>query len=303
MRINFEIFDMRAFIAVVELRSFRGAAETLGLSQPALSRRIKGLERSLDTVLLERSTRRVAPTAVGRQLAQVMRSLVEELETSVLSISDAGSRQDARVAIASIPTAAVYFLPRVINEFNKQFPNVRIRIFDLSSNEGLESVTRGDVEFGINIVSGTHPDLTVTPLLQEPFVLVCRRDHPLARKRKISWQELHSHFLIGLRRGSGNRTVLDNALTQANIQISWFHEVGHLSTAFGLTEAGVGAAVLPRLAAPPIGHSTMVARPIVEPVVSRTIGILERRSGRLSSSAQRFRDQLLTKWSCKSSLA
>ena len=62
-------------------------------------------------------------------------------------------------------------------------------------------------------------------------------------------------------------------------------------------ETGIGAAVLPRLATPPAKHPIIVAKPIVDPVVSRVIGVLERRSGRLSPAAQRFRDQLFSKWS------
>jgi DNA-binding transcriptional LysR family regulator len=87
-------------------------------------------------------------------------------------------------------------------------------------------------------------------------MLVCPRDDPLARRRKVSWQELQKHCLIGVSRESGNRIVLDNALARANIQIGWFYEVNHLSTAFGLTETGIGAAVLPRLATPPTKHPT-----------------------------------------------
>ena len=297
MRINFDLLDMRAFLAVSELRSFHGAAGVLGLSQPALSRRIRGLEQAIGTVLLERSTRRVTPTAVGRQLEPIMRRLLEEMDTSLLSLSEVGPRQHGRIAIASIPTAAVYFLPRVIDEFNKQYPNIRFRIFDLSSNEGLESIARGEVEFGINILGATHADLTVTPLLEDPFVLVCRRDDPLAQRRKVTWRQIQNRRLIGVSRESGNRIVLDNALARAKIQIGWFYEVNHLSTAFGLMETGIGAAVLPRLATPPAGHPIIVARPIVDPIVSRAIGILERRSANLSPAALRFRDQLFSKWS------
>jgi DNA-binding transcriptional LysR family regulator len=296
MRINFEILDLRAFIAIVELRSFHRAAEAVGLSQPALSRRIKGLETSLGTPLLERSTRRIAPTAVGRQLEPMMRRLVEELETSILSLTEVGSKQHGRVNIASIPTAAVYFLPRAIEEFNSQYPNIRFRIYDLSSNEGLESIARGEVEFGINILGSTHPELTVTPWLQDPFMLICRRDHPLARKRRVSWRDLETQRLIGVSRESGNRIVLDNALAQTKLHVGWFYEVNHLSTAFGLTETGVGASVLPRLATPPQDHPTIATKPIVEPTITRTIGIVERRTGRLSPAAQRFRDLLFKKW-------
>jgi DNA-binding transcriptional LysR family regulator len=302
MRINFELLDMRVFVTVAELQSFRGAAEVLGLSQPAISRRLKALEHELGVVLLERSTRRVSPTSAGRQLAPVLRGLITELEGSVLSLNDTGSDQQTCITIACIPTAAIHFLPRVIEGFNKQFPKVRFRIFDLNTSKVLETVAHGDVEFGINILGPTHADVVATPLLRDPYMLVCRRDNPLARKRKITWRDLLEHRLIGVSHSSGNRIVLDNALAQAKIQMEWFYEVDRSSTAFGLTEAGMGAAVVPRLATPPTEHPIMLAKPIVEPLVNRTIGILQRRSGRLSSAALCFRDQLITRWSDKSPL-
>jgi DNA-binding transcriptional LysR family regulator len=295
MRINFEMLDLRALLAVSELRSFHRAAESLGLSQPALSRRIRALETSLGTPLLERSTRRVAPTAVARQLEPTMRRLLQELESSILSLTEAGSKLHGRVNIASIPTAAIYFLPRVIEEFNSQYPNIRFRILDLSSSEGLESIARSQVEFGINILGATHPDLVVSPLMHDPFMLICRRDHPLARKRRVRWSDLENHRIIGVSRESGNRIVLENALARANVRVGWFYEVIHLSTAFGLTETGMGASVLPRLATPS-KHPTIVTKAIVEPTVTRTIGIVERRGGSLSPAAGRFRELLFRKW-------
>ena len=78
------------------------------------------------------------------------------------------------------------------------------------------------------------------------------------------------------------------------IQLNWFYEVDRSSTAFGLTAAGMGAAA--RLATVPIDDPIIVTRPIVEPVINRTLGVLQRRSGRLSAAAQSFRDQLLTEW-------
>src|SRR4029453_18361991 len=98
MSINFEMLDLRALLAVSELRSFHCAAESLGLSQPALSRRIRALEASLGMPLLERSTRRVAPTAVAKQLEPTMRRLLEELESSILSLTELGSKLQGRLS-------------------------------------------------------------------------------------------------------------------------------------------------------------------------------------------------------------
>ena len=74
-------------------------------------------------------------------------------------------------------------MPKVVEKFSTAFPNIRFRILDLSSNEGLESIARGEVDFGINIIGATHPDVLITRLLDDPFVLACRSDHKLAAAR------------------------------------------------------------------------------------------------------------------------
>ena len=119
MRINFELLDIRAFLAIYDIRNFRLAAEAVGLSQPALSRRIQALEASLGAPLLERSRRGVSPTTIGRELEPLLRRVISDLESSILASGDMGPKQHGRITIASIPTAAIDFLPRVIQEFNQ----------------------------------------------------------------------------------------------------------------------------------------------------------------------------------------
>lgn len=296
MRINFELLDLRAFLAVLDLGGFHKAAHALNLSQPALSRRIQSLETAVGTALLERTTRRVTPTSVGRSFEPLARRLLNEFEFSLLSLTGIGERQSGQVTLACVPTAAFYFLPRVIERFNAQFPNIRFRVLDLSANEALESVARGEAEFGINFTGSSHADLTFAPLLDDPFVLACRNDHALARRRKLSWKNLEGHPLIGVSRNSGNRQLLDAALLKANVSLNFLYEVNHLTTSLGLVERGLGVSVLPKLATPPGEHPFISVKPIGDPEIKRTIGIVERRAGRLSPAAQRFRDMLAESW-------
>jgi DNA-binding transcriptional LysR family regulator len=297
MSINFELLDLRAFLAVFDHQSFHKAAELLNLSQPALSRRIQGLEARLGTPLLERSTRQVAPTAAGRRLEPMARRLLDEFDASLLSISGIGERQSGQITIASIPTAVVYFLPRVIKHFNLRYPLIRLRVLDRAPQEALESVVHGEVEFGINMIGSTETDVRFTHLLDDPYVLVCRRDHPLAKRRNIAWRDLAGHPLIRIGRPNmGNRALLDGALTKANVRLDWFHEVNNLTTALGLVQAGLGASVLPRLATPHGPHPQIITKPIRMPEVTRAIGIVERRKGRLSPVAKYFRDMLIADW-------
>ena len=297
MSINFESLDLRAFLSVAELESFHGAATALNLSQPALSRRIQKLEAAIGAPLLERTTRRVAITAVGRELLPLVQRMLDEFNSSLFAMRELGQRQAGQVTIACLPTAAFYFLPRVIARFNEQYPNVRFSILDLSANDGLQSVARGEVEFGINLLGSAEPELTFDPLIEDPFVLACRRDHPLAKKTKVAWADIEPYHLVTVSRASGNRTLLEAALVRSQVRLRWFYEVTHLSTSLGLVEAGLGISVLPKLATPQGEHPIIVTRPIGNPQVSRTIGVVRRRGRQLSPAAQRFLDLLMTTWS------
>jgi DNA-binding transcriptional LysR family regulator len=296
MHINCEILDLRAFLSVVDLESFHRAAEALHLSQPALSRRIQKLEQAIGAPLLERTTRHVAPTALGRELIPLVQRMLEEFDGSLFTIRDVGQNRGGLVTIACLPTAAFYFLPTVIRQFNAEYPNIRFRILDLPATDGLQAVSRGEVEFGINLMGNSDPDLTFERIAEDPFVLAARKDHPLAAKDHVDWQDLAPYQLITVHRSSGNRTLLDAALAKSNIKLRWFYEVTHLSTSLGLVEAGLGISVLPRMATPQGEHPFLITRPIGHPEISRIIGVVRRRGSTLSPAAERFLDMLMGTW-------
>jgi len=300
MSINCEILDLRAFLTVAETRSFHRAAELLNISQPALSRRIIKLEQEVGIALLERTTRSVSTTAVGKSLLPLVQRMLEEFDTSLFATRGIDNgRTGGQVTIACLPTAAFYFLPSAIAHFHETHPNVRFRILDLPATEGLQAVENGTVEFGINFMGADEPTLIFDRLLEDPFVLACRRDHPLAKKRKVRWADLAGHNLVTVHRTSGNRTLLDAALAKHNLTLPWFYEVTHLSTSLGMVEAGVGISVLPRMATPMHDHPILVARPLDNPTVSRTIGIVRRQGAALSPIAQQFLQLLKTIWQKK----
>ena len=292
MRINCEMLDLQAFLAVVDAGSFHRAAGLLHMSQPSVSRRIKALEGALGVALLERTTRRVKPTTIGRALDPMLRRLVCEFENCVFSLGDFGVRHPGELTVASIATAASCFLPRVLKRFTASHPDIRFRIVDLSAEEGLECVARGEAEFGINFLGASRPDLKFSPLIDDNFVVACRADHAFASRKSVNWSDLAGQSLIISQR-SGNRALIDQALARSNLRLNWSFEVVHLSTSFGLVEAGVGISIVPRLARPLTENRSIAVVPVCDPVVHRTVGIVERRTGQFSSAATAFRKMLV----------
>jgi DNA-binding transcriptional LysR family regulator len=294
MRINFELLDARSFLTVLDLGSFSKAADRLNMSQPALSRRIQALENRIGAPLLERTTRHVAPTAMGRSFAPLAQRLLAEFDEQLMGMGDFKRTQSGQIIIACVPTAAFYFLPRAIEKFNKTYPNIRFRILDLSANDGLEAVARGEAEFGINFMGISDTQLTFTPLIDDPFGLACRKDHRLATRKRLNWTDLEGESIIGVSRASGNRILLESALAKLNVSLRFQYEVNHLTTSLGLVEKGLGLSVLPRMATPSNAHPIIITRPLTNPIVNRTIGIVARHSAPLSPAAERFQKTLMS---------
>jgi DNA-binding transcriptional LysR family regulator len=269
--------QLRTFVAVAEAGGLTPAADSLHLSLPAISRRLTALEEELGVALLTRSTRKVALTQTGREFLPRARRLLDELEESLLGIRETAAQRRGLVTLACIPTAAYYFLPATLAAFARRFPAVRVRAMDLSAEGVIDSVASGAAEFGIGMEGAAHPEVTFRPLRRDPFVLACRHDHPLARRRVVRWADLLEERLVGVSRRSGNRLILDRALLPQGIEPAWHYEAEHLSTSLGLVEAGLGVAVVPRLALPRDPHPVLVARPLHDPQVDRATGLLLRR--------------------------
>ncbi len=288
MGINFDLTDLQAFRAVVELGNFRKAAEAISLSQPALSRRIDKLEDALGVALFERTTRSVTLTTVGRVFARSAEQLLDDLDVALLGIRDVASSRLGHVTIACVPSVAYYFLPSLIAGYHQQFPRIRVKLIDSSANEVLGAVISGEADFGVSFMGSQEPEIEFRMLLQERFVAACRRDHPLARKKRVTWSELYEHDYVSVDKTSGNRLLLDQALSAVQPRAPSVCETRHVTTMLGLVEAGLGVAAVPSMAMPGHDHPVLTSVPLVEPVVKRRVGIVKRRGRALTPAAEAF---------------
>jgi len=287
-----DILGVQAFVAIAEQGRFQKAADALKITQTALTRRLQNLETFLGVKLVERTTRSVALTSIGRDFLPQGRRLLTDLATALVEIRETGKALRGNVAIACVPTVGVQFLPRVIQEYSVRHPNNRIKILDYTSAGVAEAILRREAEFGINIAGPHHPELAAAPLLQDRFVLICRNDHPLARRKKMSWQQLEPYPLIFSGPGSSNRPLLDPVSGTDTLQLKFFYEVQRSSTAVGLAAAGVGAAVVPRLAIQNGAYPNLAVVALTNPVVSRQLVLLTRVNAHLSPAAHALYDMI-----------
>lgn len=287
MKVNVE--GLQALIKIIDFGSFHEAAEALCISRSALSRRISSLESDLAVKLIERTTRTVRLTAAGRDFLPQARRIVGELESALSNFRKSGGGNRDTVVIACIPSTAIGILPPVLNKYSALYPERRVRVLDVYISEVFKAVSVGEADFGLTTLTlGNDHNLDVKELFQDRFMAGLRRSDPLAKNKQVKWSQIAGRRLILAGRSGGNRALFDFELPARIVGKNWAYELHHSYFAiYALIESGAGTAVLPDSALPP-HYPGLVFRPLVEPVVARSINIVKRRDSVMSVAAQDF---------------
>jgi DNA-binding transcriptional LysR family regulator len=292
MRINYDLHDLQAFVAVAERASFRQAAADLFLSQSALSRRIEKLEEGLGVKLFERTTRRVQLTNVGQTFLVNVRTALDGLEDAVLGVADLAAHRTGTVTLACVPSAVWHFLPEVLKRFCERFPRIRVRVHDESAQDVLNLVLAGEADFGINFTGAENPEIVFEAIYVESYVLAMRHDHPLAQRKSLNWKETVGERYVSVAKSSGNRSVIDAALAGVEKHPLIFCEVNHVSGVLALVDAGMGVAAVPALSVLPGRQDRVVGVPLVNPEINRTLGLISKRSHSMAPAARTLFEML-----------
>ncbi|MDQ0010949.1 DNA-binding transcriptional LysR family regulator [Luteibacter jiangsuensis] len=281
---NVSLRQLRAFLAVAGHRHFRRAAESLHLTQPAVSRLIADLETELDVRLFDRSTREVVSTEAGRYLEQAVSRVLDELDGVLAHARTQADPLRGRVRVAAVPTLSAGLLPACIARCALEHPSLEILLRDQTQAQVLDAVRGGEVDFGLTVEPATVEEFDAETILRDPFRLVCRLDHPFAAKTSVPWKSLAREPLILLDHASGSRRLIDTAFATREIAMHVVLEVGHPHTAFRMVEAGIGVTVTPALSLDAL-RPGLVARSLA-PSVDREVTLLRRRARSLSPPAQ-----------------
>lgn len=278
---------LEALRAVARRGTVTGAAQALGLTQPAVTRRLQLLEEEFGAPLLDRSAKGVALTELGQFVEREGSQLLERYERIK---SDVGARlrlEAGSVRIGGGATAVSALLPEVIRSFRERHPEVVFEVREAGSRDIAQAVEREELELGIVTLPVQGEGLDVAPLKSDRIVLVAPPDHPLARRARVVPADLRGAPLVGFEAGSAIRRLIDAALERRGVAMQVVMELRSIQSILRMVGLGLGLAFVSRS-----GVADDDPRIRVVPVqglrIERTLAVVTRRGRPLSVAAGAF---------------
>lgn len=285
--------QVRAFVSVAHLKSFTRAAALLHVSQPALTVQIRKLEESLGIRLLDRNSRTVDITQVGRELLPVFQRVLHELDSVIMDTKALATQQHGVVRIAALPSFAAGLLPAIISRFRRSNPRMSFVVRDVIASRVNASVRSEEVDIGITGGELSDPDLEVLHLTHDQMHVVFPSKHPLGRKRKITLEDLAELPIVLMDLETSVRSIVDGAFVAAGRLPIPACEAIYMMTAVGMVKAGLGVAVLPASAKEVRAEPSLKSRMIDDAAFARPIAVIKKRNRTLPPAAQLFFEQIL----------
>jgi DNA-binding transcriptional LysR family regulator len=209
--------QFRSLIAISENPSLDAAARWLGISEPSLHRSARQLERELRRSLLQRTTRGVTTTSQGSELARRFQVARREIEYGTEEIEAARGVIVSRIAVGNIPHSATVVLSNAIQKLLATYPDTRVQVVDDHYEALLGDLRAGklDVLFGVLRRPAWAIDTSEEYLFANPYTVVARRDHPLARLRRITLRDLAGYDWVLPDRGTPRREAFEQLFAKS----------------------------------------------------------------------------------------
>jgi DNA-binding transcriptional LysR family regulator len=283
---------VRAFVAVAQLKSFTRAAALLHVSQPALTVQINKLEGALAVRLLDRNSRTVEITRVGRELLPTFQRILRELDSVVVDTRALANQKRGVVRIAALPSFAAGALPGLISKFRRAHPGMSFVVKDAIASAVIARVRSEEVDIGVTGGDAPGDDLEVVHRSQDQMLAVFPAQHPFSHKRKITLKDLSEHPLVLMDSETSVRAIVDAAFASAGLVAVPACEATYMMTAVGMVKAGLGVAVLPASAKEIKAEPSLKARPIDGPAFRRPVLVIKKRSRTLPPAAMLFLEEI-----------
>ncbi len=282
---------LEAFIAVVETGSFSRAAESIHLTQPAISKRIALLEEQLDCRLFDRIGRNVNLTEAGDALLPRAKNLLQELLNTRQHIRDLSGAVSGKLGLAISHHIGLHRLPPVLKAFNNEHGEVTLDIDFMDSEVAYEAVRQGQFELAvITLAPDDHPKILATPVWRDPLCLISAPDHRLTQINNLNISELSVYpaILPGLNTYTGR--MIKKFFLDRGEQLDASMATNYLETIKMMVSVGLGWSMLPAT----MLDQSLCALNCKGLEIERQLGLIHHRDKTLSNAARAFIELLLS---------
>ena len=238
---------LQVFSTVAKHLSFTKAAETLHMTQPAVTFQIRQMEESLNTRLFDRTHNRISLTEAGvlvQQYAEQIMSLYKDMNNEIQTLT--GDVQGPLIVGAST-TIGEYFIPEVVGAFQSRFSDVKVRLNVANTNGTIHMVENNEIDVGIVEGPINNKNLLTEQIWDDELVVVCAKDHALSSQDNVTEQEIMAYPFIGREEGSGTREVLSLHLENHGLdldQLDIIMEFGSPESIKNAVAAGLGISII-----------------------------------------------------------
>lgn len=287
-----ELHELEAFEAVCRYRSFTQAADSLFLTQPAVTRQIASLESKLRTRLFERLGRTVQLTAGGEALHRYATEILRLAGEAERAVSDVAIGAAGRLAVGASSTTAAYVLPQILRRFREDWPGVELSIHTGASAQIVDMVVSGAVDVGVVTGFRERAGLIEISLAEYATGVVVYPEHSLAKRKglPVHAEELAGSPLILMEEGTNLRTYVDRLLSAAGVQEQVTMELDNVEAIKKMIEARLGISLLPLVTVEAeVEAGRLAALPLADvPNAHRRITAIYRQDKYLSISLKAF---------------
>jgi len=291
MDINFELY--KVFHAVAQTGSFSAAARKLYISQSAVSQSIRNLEKSTGSVLFVRGARNVKLTAVGEMLFRHVDQAYNLLKAAENKIQEIQSLSLGEVKIGVGDTILRYLLLPFMQQFIRQFPNIKLKIINRTTPGIIEAIKSGDVDLGIVTMPIDDKDITTTEIYEVEDVFISSARFDYLKDMSVTLRELASLPLLLLQKESATRRNLDMFFSSKGIEIVPEIELESMDVLVELSRIGLGIAYVLRESANHfINDNELFILKLEDSPPKRHLGIAQLKKVPLSPAAEVFKTKL-----------